>query len=101
DEEQVELLRQIPTQKEGDIKQLGKDYIELQNNERISADVIICCTGSNPLKIMPQLTINNKYFDLLKVKKMYRYCVIPEIPNLVFTFYAPFSIGMCGCYSRA
>lgn len=100
DEMQVSILKDY-SQISGEIQELTENGIILTDGRKVDADVILCCTGSSPKKNMIALEIDDKPFDINSAKKIYRHSILPEIPQLIFTFFTLFSFGMVNAVSRA
>jgi len=101
DENQVDILKNIPGQVRGEISEFYDKGVVLPNGRKISADVVVLCTGSSSLQAAFPLEIDGRQLDLLGINRTYRHTVIPELPNVFFTHYLIFSFGIANYLSVA
>jgi hypothetical protein len=87
DRHQIGILRHYALNNAivGDIEALSSDGIVLKNGRKVECDSIICCTGSGCSTFGMDLEIDHRPFDPNGVRRIYRYRVMPEVPNLIFS----------------
>jgi len=78
----------------GEIDRFDKNGYYLKNKRFIESDVVICCTGSSGTKSLVNIEIDGEKLNLNNVYKSYRASVIPQVPNLIFTAYHHFVMGL-------
>lgn len=79
----------------GEIDRFDEHGYFLKDGAYIETDVVICCTGSSGTRSLIDIDIDGKKLDIGKVFKGYRASVIPQVPNLIFTAYHHFTMGLC------
>ena len=96
DENQIELLSNYHTLYgvNADIERLEENVIVLNNDQKIPADILICCTGSGAKCACFDLYLNEKKIDIESIRTVYRSRVIPQVPNLILTGFMLFSPGI-------
>jgi len=97
DESQVDVLKKYSETHgiSGEIKNFNKNTILLNDGRLIESDVVICCTGSgNDATTLIDISVDHEKVLIDKIMEVYRARVIPQVPNLIFTAYHFFTLGI-------
>lgn len=78
----------------GEIDHFEENGYYTNDNRFIEADTVICCTGSSGAKWMSDIYVDGEKLDISTIYKAYRGKVIPQVPNLIFTAYHHFAMGL-------
>jgi dimethylaniline monooxygenase (N-oxide forming) len=96
DDGEMELLKETSKYYSitGEIDRFEENGYYTKDNQYVESDAVICCTGSSGTKCMSDITVDGEKLDLNTVFKSYRGKVIPQVPNLIFTAYHHFAMGL-------
>lgn len=79
----------------GDIDYFDERGFYLKDGQYIESDLVICCTGSFDVKKLIPVEVDGQLIDFNLEKQAYRGAILPKIPNIIFTGYHVFLLGLC------
>lgn len=96
DDGEMDLLRECNKYYgvRGEIDRFVENGYYTNDNRFIEADTVICCTGSSGAKWMADIYVDGEKLDISQIYKAYRGKVMPQVPNLIFTAYHHFAMGL-------